>query len=111
MHWLASNATSLGLDGGRLAGGGDSAGGTLAAGCALHARDRGLKLALQLLITPGTSAHADTASHHLFANGFLLDATSIEWFFEHYIDRNERSDWRSSCMVALRTTSSRWAAY
>ncbi len=44
----------------RLAVGGDSAGGTLAAVCALHARDIGLPLALQLLITPGTAAHADT---------------------------------------------------
>jgi acetyl esterase len=94
MHWLAANAASLGLDGSRLAVGGDSAGGTLAAVCALHARDRGLTLALQLLITPGTTAHADTASHHLFANGFLLDAAAIDWFFEHTIDRGARSDWR-----------------
>jgi len=94
MHWLAANAASLGLDGRRLAVGGDSAGGTLAAVCALHARDRGLALALQLLITPGTTAHAATASHRLFANGFLLDAAAIEWFFEHYLDRSERSDWR-----------------
>ena len=46
------------------------------------------------LVTPGTTAHADTASHHLFANGFLLDATTIEWFFEQYIERSQRSDWR-----------------
>lgn len=74
--------------------GGDSAGGTLAAVSALHARDRGWPLALQLLITPGTAAHADTASHRLFANGFLLDARTIEWFFEQYIERERRSDWR-----------------
>ena len=74
--------------------GGDSAGGTLAAVSALHARDRGWPLALQLLITPGTAAHVDTASHRLFANGFLLDARTIEWFFEQYIERERRSDWR-----------------
>ena len=100
MHWLASNAETLGLDGGRLAVGGDSAGGTLAAVCALHARDRGLKLALQLLITPGTTAHADTASHRLYANGFLLDAAVIDWFFEHAIDRGQRSDWRFAPLCA-----------
>ena len=94
MHWLASNAEILGLDSARLGVGGDSAGGTLAAVCALHARDRGLKLALQLLITPGTTAHADTASHRLYANGFLLDAAVIDWFFEHAIDRGQRGDWR-----------------
>ncbi|OYU27416.1 MAG: alpha/beta hydrolase [Burkholderiales bacterium PBB2] len=100
MRWLAENADSLGLDGSRLAVGGDSAGGTLAAVCALHARDIGLPLALQLLITPGTTAHADTASHKLFANGFLLDAASIAWFFDHYIDHAHKRDWRFAPMEA-----------
>jgi acetyl esterase len=100
MTWLAKAADSLGLDGSRLAVGGDSAGGTLAAVCALHARDVGLSLALQLLITPGTAAHADTASHKLFANGFLLDAASIAWFFEHYIDHQHRRDWRFAPLEA-----------
>ncbi|MEO8123056.1 MAG: alpha/beta hydrolase [Burkholderiales bacterium] len=94
MHWLAANAGTLGLDGRRLAVGGDSAGGTLAATCALHARDCGLALALQLLITPGTAAFADTPSHETFANGYLLDAPSIAWFFDHYIDQAQRTDWR-----------------
>lgn len=94
MHWLARDAAALGLDGSRLAVGGDSAGGTLAAVCALHARDRGLPLALQLLITPGTAAFADTPSHETFANGYLLDAESIAWFFRQYIDDAERADWR-----------------
>ena len=94
MHWLAEQATALGLDGTRLAVGGDSAGGTLAAVCALHARDRGLLLALQLLITPGTTAHADTPSHLSFATGHLLEAEMIGWFFDHYIDDERRSDWR-----------------
>ena len=74
--------------------GGDSAGGTLAAVSALQARDRGLPLALQLLITPGTTAHADTASHRLFANGFLLDAATIAWMFDHTIPYHHRHDWR-----------------
>jgi len=94
MHWLAEHAATIGLAGSRLAVGGDSAGGTLAAVCALHARDCGLPLALQLLITPGTAAFADTPSHETFANGFLLDRQSIAWFFSHYIDDAQRSDWR-----------------
>lgn len=94
MRWLFSAADALGLDATRIAVGGDSAGGTLAAVCALHARDLGLSLALQLLITPGTTAHADTASHRQFATGHLLDAASIAWFFNHYIDVSQRSDWR-----------------
>ena len=62
--------------------------------CALHARDVGIPLVLQLLITPGTTAYAETESHHLFANGFLLDAATIDWFFDHYIDYRHRNDWR-----------------
>jgi acetyl esterase len=94
MHWLAHHADTLGLDGSRLAVGGDSAGGTLAAGCAIHARDTGLALRQQLLITPGTTAHADTPSHREFGHGFLLDAESIAWFFDQYIAHADRDDWR-----------------
>jgi acetyl esterase len=94
LQWLCAQAGALGLDASRLAVGGDSAGGTLAAVCALRARDHALPLALQLLITPGTSAHGDTGSRRLFANGFLLDAATIEWFFDHYIEHAHRPDWR-----------------
>ncbi|MDY0745663.1 alpha/beta hydrolase [Paucibacter sp. R3-3] len=100
MHWLAGHAQTLGLDAARIAVGGDSAGGTLAAACALHARDAGLPLALQLLITPGTTAHADTPSHRQFAEGFLLDAASIRWFFDHYIDEAQKTDWRFAPLEA-----------
>jgi acetyl esterase len=94
MRWLAEQGGELGLDSTRLAIGGDSAGGTLAAVAALHARDIGLRLALQLLITPGTTAHQDTPSHRQFANGFLLEAEGIAWFFDHYIALEDRTDWR-----------------
>jgi len=100
MRWLPGAAAALGLDGSRIAVGGDSAGGTLAAVCALHARDLGQDLALQLLITPGTCAHADTPSHKLFANGFLLDAAAIAWFFDHYIEHHHKRDWRFAPMEA-----------
>jgi acetyl esterase len=95
LEWLAQQAsTDLGLDGTRLALAGDSAGGTLAAVCAIHARDLGLHLRLQVLITPGTAAYADTPSQQRFASGFLLEAAGIEWFFNHYIDHDQRRDWR-----------------
>ena len=99
--WLAGpGGAAHGLDGKKLAVGGDSAGGTLAAVCALLARDAGLPLALQLLITPGTAARADTASHRLFGNGFLLDAAAVDWFFDRYIDRAQRHDWRFAPLEA-----------
>jgi acetyl esterase len=49
---------------------------------------------LQLLITPGTCARADTESHARFAKGYLLDAEAIAWFFDHYIDAAAKTDWR-----------------
>ncbi len=94
LQWLHDQADAWGLDPTRLAVGGDSAGGTLAAVTALHARDAGLPLALQVLITPGTTAYADTESHERFAQGFLIDKLLIDWFFSHYIDPEQRADWR-----------------
>lgn len=100
MRWLADHGSAIGLDGTALAVGGDSAGGTLAAVCALHARDIGLPLALQLLITPGTTAHADTPSHRQFAQDYLLEADTIGWFFDQYIDHAQRHDWRFAPLEA-----------
>jgi len=97
---LAAQPARYGLAAAPLAVAGDSAGGTLAAVCALLARDCGLPLALQLLITPGTTALADTPSHRLFAHGFLLDREAIAWFFDHYIGPNERHDWRFAPLLA-----------
>ena len=95
VQWLARDGASLGLDSTRLAVGGDSAGGTLAASCAVQARDAGLPLALQLLFYPGCSAHQDTPSHKTFAHGFVLEEAHISYFFKHYIRSvADRDDWR-----------------
>lgn len=96
----ADMGARLGLDTSRLAVGGDSAGATLSAVCALMARDAGLKLALQVLITPGTIAHADTPSHERFAHGFLLEKQAIHWFFDQYIAQADRTDWRFAPALA-----------
>lgn len=95
VQWVAGHGASLGLDTLRLAVGGDSAGGTLAAACALQARDLGLPLALQLLFYPGCTAHQDTPSHKTFAQGFMLEEPHIRYFFNHYIPTlSDRDDWR-----------------
>ncbi len=94
LNWLHAHGAPLGLDTTRLAVGGDSAGGTLSAVCALMARDAGLPLALQLLLYPGCTGRCDLPSHHAYGKGFLLDVSTIEWFFGHYIDEAEREDWR-----------------
>ena len=95
LRWLHGQAAEYGIDAARLAVGGDSAGGTLAAVCAVLARDAGIALALQLLIYPGTSGHQQTESQRRLASGYLLSGETIQWFFENYIrEANDRDDWR-----------------
>ncbi|WP_035488253.1 alpha/beta hydrolase [Burkholderia multivorans] len=95
LAWLHARAASFAIDPARLAVGGDSAGGTLATVCAVHARDLGIALALQLLIYPGVTAHQQSASHARLANGYLLSAGTIQWFFSNYVrDASDRDDWR-----------------
>jgi acetyl esterase len=93
-QWLAAQGRELGLNSGRLAVGGDSAGGTLAAVCTILARDAGLPLALQLLFYPGCAARPDSPSHERFGHGLVLEKPHIEWFFDQYIDHRQREDWR-----------------
>jgi acetyl esterase len=98
---LMLNAPRWGLDAARVAVGGDSAGGTLAAFLALQARDRGLRLALQTLITPGLAPHAaGHASRRRFAQGFLLDDPLIDWFFAQVLHPTRREDWRFAPLLA-----------
>jgi len=99
--FLAADGGRLGLDSSRMAVGGDSAGGTLAASCAIQARDQGLPLALQMLFYPGTTAHQDTDSHRLLADAPLLQAPLIDYFFGQYApERAQREDWRFAPLLA-----------
>jgi len=101
LQWLAQHGAKLGLDTQRMAVGGDSAGGTLAAACALLARDAGLPLQLQLLIYPGTCAHQDTDSHFRYAHGLVLERAGIHWFFDNYVRNDaDREDWRFAPLLA-----------
>jgi acetyl esterase len=95
--WVATNAQRLGVDATRLAVGGDSAGGNLAAAVALMARERGAPaLAFQLLVYPVTDDAMDTPSHRAFAEGFFLTRSDMEWFWNHYAP--DPSD-RESCFA------------
>jgi acetyl esterase len=95
LDWLLREAPAWGLDPYRIAVGGDSAGGTLAAVTAIHARDQGISLVLQCLIYPGTSGHQATASHTALAEGYLLEKADIDWFFGNYLrNSTDRNDWR-----------------
>src|SRR5690606_30749336 len=93
--WLREQGTALRLDTSRIAVGGDSAGGTLAAVTAIAARDAGWPLALQLLFYPGTVGHQDTPSPKTFAQCFMLEEAHITYFFNHYLRcAADRDDWR-----------------
>jgi len=101
MLWVRQHGATRGLDASRVAVGGDSAGGTLAAVCALQARDASWPLALQLLIYPGCAARSETRSHQTFGKGFLLDADLIDYFFKLFLRSEEdRDDWRFAPLLA-----------
>src|SRR5580704_7524363 len=73
-QWIEENAASLGVDAGRVAVGGDSAGGMLAAIVTQLARDKGgLKIAYQLLLFPNTQMGGETSSMSEFAVGYFLE--------------------------------------
>ncbi|MBX3027922.1 alpha/beta hydrolase [bacterium] len=85
-QWCAAHAAELGADASRIAVGGDSAGGNLAAVVAQMARDRGgPRLVFQLLIYPATDAACDTVSQRENAEGYLLTARDMTWFWGHYL--------------------------
>jgi len=100
--WASANAASIGAEGSRIAVGGDSAGGTLAAVVALMARDRGgVQIGFQLLLYPAVDALANTGSLAKNADGYLLTREAMVWFYDHYIpDAADRSDWRASPLRA-----------
>jgi acetyl esterase len=86
-RWALENAAELGADPERVAVGGDSAGGNLAAVVSLQARNDGAPLpALQLLIYPVTNLNSQTRSKTLFADGFFLTRRDMDWFHAHYLE-------------------------
>ena len=101
-RWVRREATALGIDGTRLAVGGDSAGGNLAAVVALSLRDAAdFEPAFQLLIYPATDQRAGAPSHTTNGQGYLLTADSIAYYRGHYFaDPAQWGDWRGSPLLA-----------
>lgn len=88
--YVAEHAGEFGIDPQRIAVGGDSAGGNLAAVVCILARERGgPKVAFQLMIYPVTDYNDDRPSSHEFADGYLLTKNMMEYFWGHYLVRPE----------------------
>ena len=105
-RWVRREAAALGIDGARVAVGGDSAGGNLAAVVALSMREAGDDaLAFQLLIYPATDQRAGAPSHTSNGQGYLLTRDSIAYYRGHYIaDSAQWADWRVSPLLAADLT-------
>lgn len=89
VEWVSKNTANLNADPNRIAVGGDSAGGNLAAGVALMARDRGgPPLVFQLLVYPVIDRNFGTNSYRQNANGYQLTTDSMMWYWNHYLQNN-----------------------
>lgn len=97
-QWAIANAAMLGIDPARVAVGGDSAGGNLAAVMALMARDGALPpLAFQLLVYPATDMAMTTVSSQTITERVPLTSKTMKWFIDHYMrGPADVLDWRAS---------------
>jgi acetyl esterase len=91
-RWLRDHADQLGLDGDRVAVGGASAGGTLAAIVALLEKEREPALVLQVLVYPVTAYHSGTASLTERGDPYFLDGAAVDWAWSHYLPTEADTD-------------------
>ncbi|MBN9589194.1 MAG: hypothetical protein BGN85_07155 [Alphaproteobacteria bacterium 64-11] len=91
--WIEQEAAALGLDAGKLAVGGDSAGALLAAVVTQKVREKGgLKLAYQLLLFPNTQIGGETRSLKEFASGYFMERRLMEHFHALYLPPDASRD-------------------
>ncbi|MDY7575335.1 alpha/beta hydrolase [Actimicrobium sp. CCI2.3] len=102
LQWIAANADTLSIARDRLAVGGDSAGGNLAAVLALMGRDgTAPRTMFQSLIYPVVDLTAASQSYQRVTSGMLLTAATMHYFIDHYTpDPADRTDWRASPLLA-----------
>jgi acetyl esterase len=100
--WVNDHAAELGGEAHKIALGGDSAGGNLAAVVALAAREQGLPIpAFQLLVYPVTDHEFDNSSMVDNAEGYFLRTAAMRWFFDQYASTpDDFADWRMSPLRA-----------
>lgn len=103
LAWIGREGRAIGLDARRVAVGGDSAGGTLAAALAIEAKTNESlpKPVLQVLAYPGLSSRQTSASYERYGTGHLLERSTVDWFFLQYLrDDSDRDDWRFAPLAA-----------
>jgi acetyl esterase len=99
--WVEANASQLGIDPNRIAVGGDSAGGNLAAVVAQQTKKTGEPhIAFQLLLFPVTQLGSPFPSMSQFAAGYMLERDALEYCYERYAPRELWSDARLSPLLA-----------
>lgn len=100
-RWVAANANKLGVDASRMAVGGDSAGGNLAAAACIALREEATRPKFQLLIYPAVDLQAQTPSYFQNATGYGLTRDAMIWYTSNYInDPAHITDWRASPILA-----------
>jgi acetyl esterase len=102
VKWVVDNAASLVVDPNRVAVGGDSAGGNLAAAvCQMAAREGAPKLTYQVLFYPVADLSLSHDSFKRAGTGFNLTLAAMSWFRDLYLnDSKEADDWRASPLRA-----------
>lgn len=84
-RYIVRHADSLGVDSHRLAVGGDSAGGNLAAVVAQQTKHDPISPILQILWVPWVDMSTERHSYELFATGFFLERAKMRWYTQHYL--------------------------
>lgn len=103
LQWAFDHAATLNIDPTRIAVGGDSAGGHLAAVTTQRARDEGPPIVFQVLVYPVTDTYQDTGTYTSRADGYFLTRASMKWFIDLYLNNaSERDDPRASPIRAAR---------
>ncbi|WP_432974013.1 alpha/beta hydrolase [Dactylosporangium sp. CA-233914] len=92
LEYAYRNAETLGGDAARVAVGGDSAGGGIAAVMAIRARDAGLPLRLQFLVYPVADHDPSRPSMREYSDGYGLTTRAMDWYLQQYLTRE--ADWR-----------------
>jgi acetyl esterase len=101
LKWVESHGAEIRVDGNRLAVAGNSAGGNMATAIAMMAKKmKGPLISLQLLLWPVTNADFDTESYHKYSAERFLTRNMMMWFWDNYIDQDQRNDIYASPLQA-----------